>query len=195
MPITSEQIKELRGKTGVSIMACKKALESANGDMEKAILILRKEGARVADKKAERVLKAGIVESYIHATKQVGVMLEVRCETDFVAKNEGFQEFTHDVAMHIAATNPLYVSEDDIPTETKDGIKKLFEEEVGKLDKPEEVKAKILEGKINTYIKENALLEQAYVKDPSITIGGYLQSVIQKFGENTEISRFVRYNV
>lgn len=148
--VTAEQIKKLREKTGVSVMACKKALEGAKGDMEKAVLILRQEGAKIAEKKSERLLKAGIIESYIHSNKMIGVLLEARSETDFVARNEGFISFSHDIAMHIAAANPSGVPE---------------------------------------------LIGQPYVKNPGITVGDYVKETIQKFGENIEISRFVRYNV
>lgn len=146
--ITAEQIKKLRAQTGVSVMTCKKALEEAGGDTEKAILILRQEGAKIAKKKAERALKAGLIESYIHANRQIGVLVEVRSETDFVAKNEEFRSSSHDIAMHIAASDPVDVSE---------------------------------------------LLQQPYIKNPEITVGDYLKEMIQKFGENIEISRFVRY--
>ena len=193
--ITSEKIKELREQTSVSIMVCKKALEEAGGDMDKALLVLRKEGAKIADKKSARALKSGVVESYMHVSGRVGVMVDVRCETDFVAKNEGFKEFAHNVAMHIAALDPLYVSKDDIPADARAEIEKAFAEEMKKVDKPEEIKKQILEGKINSYFKEKTLLEQSYVKKQDITVGEYLKEVIQKFGENTEIARFVRYSI
>jgi elongation factor Ts len=193
--ISSEQIKELREQTNISITACKKALEDANGDMEKALLILRKEGAKVAEKKSSRNLGAGIIEAYIHATKQVGVMVEVRSETDFVAKNEGFQKFAHDVAMHIAATGPLYLTEENITDTEKNQMQEIFEEEISKIDKPADIKKKILEGKMDTYIKEKTLMRQSFVKNPDITIEDYLKETIQKFGENMEIVRFVRYQV
>jgi elongation factor Ts len=150
MTISSEQIKELRDRTGISMMSCKKALEEAGGDIEKAILGLREEGAKVADKKSSRELKAGIIVSYVHATKKVGVMLEARSETDFVAKNEGFQEMAYNVAMHIAGMNTENIEE---------------------------------------------LMTQPYIKNPEITVSDYVKESIQKFGENIEISRFVRYNV
>lgn len=150
MTISTEQIKELRDRTGISMMSCKKALEEANGDIEKAILGLREEGAKVADKKSERELKAGIVSTYLHATKKVGVILEARSETDFVAKNEGFQTMAYDIAMHIAGMNPQSVEE---------------------------------------------LMAQPYIKNPEITVADYVKDAIQKFGENIEISRFVRYSV
>ena len=193
--ITPENIKELRHQTSVSIMVCKKALEEAGGDMEKALLILRKEGAKIADKKSSRALKSGIVESYMHSSGRVGVMVDVRCETDFVAKNEDFKEFAHNVAMHIAALDPAYVSKDDISADAREGIEKVFSEEMEKVDKPEEIKKQILEGKINAYFKEKTLLEQSYVKRQDITIDEYLKEVIQKFGENTEIARFVRFSI
>ncbi len=193
--ITSDNIKELRDKTDVSIMICKKALEEAGGDMEKALLVLRKEGARMADKKSSRSLNAGVVEAYIHSTKQVGVLVELKCETDFVAKNEEFQEYAHNIAMHIAAAEPLYVSKDEISEETMKEIKQVFKEEIEKSDKPEDIKEKMIEGKINSYFKERTLLEQDYIKNPSITIGEYIKEAIQKFGENTEVAHFARYKI
>jgi len=195
MEISSDKIKELRDKTDVSIMACKKALEEAGGDMDKALLFLRKEGAKVADKKSARALNAGIIESYIHTTKQVGVLLELRCETDFVGKNEGFQKLAHDVAMHIAAADPLYVAEEDVPEDSKDEIRKIFEEEIGKLDKPSDIKEKILQGKMDAYLKERTLMQQSYVKNPDITVEDYVKDTIQKFGENIAVARFTRYKI
>ncbi len=190
-----DKIKELREKTDVSVMICKKALDEAGGDMDKAMRILRKEGAKVADKKSSRALKAGIVDAYIHSTKQVGVLIELKCETDFVAKNEAFVSLAHDIAMHIAASDPLYVSLDDVPERSKEEIGKIFEEELGKIDKPKEIKEKILEGKMAAYLKDKTLLEQPYIKNADITIGEYLEEAIQKFGENMEISRFARFKV
>lgn len=190
-----DKIKELREKTDVSVMVCKKALDETGGDMEKAAQILRREGAKVADKKSSRELKAGIVNAYIHSTKQVGVLVELKCETDFVAKNGDFQLFSYDIAMHIAASDPLYVSPDDIPEQSKEEIKKIFEEEISKIDKPKEIKEKILEGKMNAYLKERTLLEQPYIKNPDITVGEYVKDAVQKFGENIEISRFARFKV
>lgn len=149
MAISSEKIKDLREKTNISVMACKKALEEAEGDMNKAVEILRKEGIRVAEKKSERALKAGIIDSYIHSNKQVGALIEVRCETDFVAKNENFLSFSHGVAMHIAASDPQNIGE---------------------------------------------LLKQNYIRDTDKTVEDYLKETIQKFGENIEITRFVRYD-
>lgn len=190
-----DKIKELREKTDVSVMVCQKALEEAGGDMEKAMQILRKEGVKVAEKKSHRSLNAGIIEAYIHSTKQVGVLLEIRCETDFVSKNEGFQRFAHDIAMHIAAADPLYVSPEDIPEDSKEEIKKIFEEEISKIDKPQEIKEKILEGKLGTYIKERTLLEQPYVKNQDITVGDFIKEGVQKFGENISVVHFSRYSI
>lgn len=195
MTISTDQIKELRDRTGVSMMACKNALEEAGGDMEKALQNLRKEGAKIADKKADRALKAGIVDAYVHVTKKVAVMVEARAETDFVARNEGFQEFVHNVAMHIAGMGPKYVSEAEISEAEKEEIRKICEAQVADIDKPEEIKKKIVEGRINDYIKEKTLLLQPYIKNPDITIADYIKESIQKFGENIEITRFVRYSV
>lgn len=163
--ITTEQIKDLRNKTNISITQCKKALEEAGGDIEKALFILRNTGAKIAGKKAEREVKAGIIDSYIHSNKQVGVLIDVRCETDFVAKNEDFQAFVHNVAMHVAALGPLYIKKSDVPQDEKEEI------------------------------KERVLLDQLYVKNPNITVGEYLKETIQKFGENIKIKQFIRYSL
>ena len=190
-----DQIKELREKTDVSVMACKKALEEAGGDMEKAARILRKEGAKVADKKSSRELKAGAVSAYVHATGRLGALVELRCETDFVGKNEAFIALARDIAMHVAASDPLCVAAKDVPEGHKEEIRKIFEEEVGKIDKPADIKEKILEGKMSAYLKERILLEQPFVKNQDITVGELISDSIQKFGENMEISRFARFQV
>ncbi|PIR57988.1 MAG: elongation factor Ts [Parcubacteria group bacterium CG10_big_fil_rev_8_21_14_0_10_38_31] len=193
--VTVEKIKELRDKTSVSMMACKKALEETGGDVEKAIIVLRKAGIKVADKKSDRQVDAGIIEAYIHAGGKVGVLVEGRCETDFVSKNEGFKNFLHDIAMHIAALNPTYLNESEIPEIVIDEAKDIFREEIKTLDKPEDMKEKIIEGKVSAYFKERVLLNQSFVKNPDITVNEHIRDAIQKFGENIEISRFVRFSV
>ncbi|MCR4283834.1 MAG: elongation factor Ts [Parcubacteria group bacterium] len=193
--VTADKIKELRDKTSVSMMACKNALKEAGGDIEKAIIVLRKAGLKVADKKADRQVNAGIIEAYIHAGGKVGVLVEGRCETDFVSKNEGFKNFLHDIAMHIAALNPAYLKESDIPESAIVEAKDIFREEIKGLDKPEDMKEKIIEGKVSAYFKERVLLKQSFVKNPDITVNDYVRDAIQKFGENIEISRFVRFSV
>jgi len=197
--ITTEQIKALRDQTGISVMQCKVALEEADGDMEKAIMILKKKGKDIAAKKSDRNLGSGVVASYIHGTGAVGTMVELLCETDFVAKNEDFKALAYDIAMHIAATNPEFTSVDDISEEDKARIKELFVKEVEESDKPadikENIKEKMLQGKLDGYFKERTLLEQSFIKDSNITIKGLIEGAVQKFGENTEIGKFTRFSI
>jgi elongation factor Ts len=191
--ITTEQIKELRDSTGISVMQCKKALEEAGGDMPKALVLLKKKGAQVAAKKSDRVLGAGSVASYIHSTGSVGAMIELVSETDFVSKNEEFKSIARDIAMHITASNPEYLKKDDVPATAIETAKEMFVKEVE--GKPEAMREKILEGKLSSYFSDRILLNQPFIKNPEITIDELLQSAIQKFGEKIEISRFVRFEV
>lgn len=195
MEITTDLIKKLRDETGVSVMQCKKALEEAGGDMEKALIVLRKASRAIAEKKANRELKAGIVKSYIHSNNKVGTMVELLCETDFVAKNEDFQQLANDIAMHIAAMSPEYTKTEDITDEDRVKVKEILEKEVAELDKPDDVKAKIIEGKMNDYFGAKTLLEQAFIKDPEITIGKMIEQAIQKIGEKIEIGRWIRFEI
>ncbi|MEI7513093.1 MAG: elongation factor Ts [bacterium] len=191
MNITIDQVKELRDKTSISVMQCKKALEEAEGDMEKAMIILSKKGAELAAKKGERTLNASMISAYIHASGTVGAMVEIACETDFVAKNDGFKTMAYDIAMHIAAQKPKYLKKDDITADEIEKAKEVFLPEVE--GKPEEMKEKILQGKLDSYFKEKVLLEQEFIKNPELTINQLLESAVQKFGEKTEIVRFVRF--
>lgn len=191
--VTTEQIKELREKTGVSVMQCKKALEEAGGDMDKAAVILRKISKDIAGKKSDRVFHSGVIASYIHNSAKVGAMVELVCETDFVSKNEDFKAIARDIAMHITATNPQFMKSSDITEADTVAAKAVFEAEVE--GKPEAMKAQILEGKLKAYFKDKVLLEQDFVKNPEMTIAGLVDSAIQKFGEKTEIVRFVRFSV
>jgi len=191
--ITTEQIKALRDDTGISIMQCKKALEEAGGDMGKAKVMLAKKSRAAADKKSDRELNAGTVASYIHAGGTVGAMVELLCETDFVAKNEEFQKLAYDLAMQVAAVAPEYRTVDDIDEEAKTKATEVFKEEVA--DKPEEMQAKILEGKLASYFKEKVLLEQSFVKNPEKTINVMLDEATQKFGEKVELSRYKRFSI
>lgn len=191
--ITTEQVKELRDSTGLSIMQCKKALEEAAGDMGKAIILLQKKGVGIAAKKADRSLGAGTVVSYVHSNGTIASLVELLCETDFVAKNEEFKALAHNIAMQVAATAPLYLKMADIPTAVKKEAEEVFAKEVE--GKPAEIKAKILEGKINSYFKDKVLLEQAYIKNPEVSVNGLIEAFIQKFGERTEIGRFYRLGV
>ncbi len=191
--ITTETIKELRDNTGLSIMQCKKALEEANGDISKATILLQKKGAGIAAKKADRNLGAGRVVSYVHSTGNIASLVELLCETDFVAKNEEFGALAYNIAMQVAATNPIYLKMADIPEAIRKEAEEVFAKEVE--GKPAEIKAKIMEGKLNAYFKEKVLLEQEYIKDPEVTVQGLIESFIQKFGERTEIGRFTRIGV
>lgn len=193
MAITIEDIKALREKTGVSVMQCKKALEEADGDMEKAIIILTKKSGDIVSKKSDRELGAGMVQAYIHAGGSVGAMVELNSETDFVAKHEDFGKLAYDIAMHIAAQNPTYLSREEVKDEDLTKAKEVFVEEVK--DKSAEMQEKILEGKIDSYLKERILLEQSFIKDPSKAIKDLISEATQKFGEKIEIARYVSFTV
>lgn len=193
MEITTEQIKALRDETGVSIMQCKKALEEAEGDAEKARIILRKASAKSASKKTDRELGSGIVASYIHAGGSVGSMVELLCETDFVSKNEEFQKIAKEIAMQVAATAPEFISMDEIDETVKAKAAEIFAEEAE--GKPEEIKAKIIEGKLDAYFGEKTLLNQPYIKNPDITINGLIEEGIQKFGEKIQVGRISRFGI
>ena len=192
MEITTELVKELRDKTGISVMQCKKALEEVGGDMEKAVVLLQKKSADIATKKSDRTLNAGAIASYIHATGNVGTMVELLCETDFVANNLEFKNLARDIAMHVTATNPQFLKREDVDKHANDLATEMFAKEVE--GKSEDIKAKILEGKLNSYWSERVLLDQSFIKNPEVTINNLLQGAIQKFGEKIEISRFVRYS-
>lgn len=193
--ITTEQIKELRDETGVSVMQCKKALEETGGDKEKALLVLRKKSSDIAAKKGDRALGAGIVESYIHSNKSVGVLIELACETDFVARNEDFVTLARDIAMHIAAMNPEYVDESQVTDDVRAKVTEMFKKEVAESGKPADIQAKMMEGKLGTYFAERALLGQSFVKNPDLTIADLINGGVQKFGEKIAVARFVRFAV
>lgn len=193
--ITAKQIAEFRAKTGLPMMEIKNALVEADGDEEKAMQVLKKKGIAKAQKKAERATNSGLIESYIHSGGRLGVLIEVLAETDFVAKNEEFKTFVHDVALHIAASNPKYVSKNDIPDEEKEKEKASITEEVKSQGKPAEIAEKIIDGKLEKYFEEICLLSQPFVKDPSITVGELLTQKISKIGENIVISRFCRFEI
>jgi elongation factor Ts len=192
--ITTEQIKELRDATGVSVMQCKKALEEAGGDMEKAKIILRKISKQAADKKVGRTLGAGTVASYIHGNGSVGAMIELLCETDFVARNDDFKALARDLAMHITALAPEYLKMEDVKEEDKTKAKELFEKDLDE-KKPKEIRDKIMEGKLSAYFGEKVLLEQAFIKNPEVSVHNLVEQANQKFGERTEIGRFVRFSI
>ena len=193
MEITSAQLKELRDKTGISVMQCKKALQEADGDMDKAIIILKKRRSEAADKKSDRALGAGAVGVYVHNTKEVAAMVLLACETDFVSKNEEFVALANDIALHVAGMNPTYISREELPADALTKAKEVFAPEVE--GKPEEMKEKIMEGKLNSYFKDQILLEQDFIKNPEQTIKQMIDGGIQKFGENISIVQISRVSV
>jgi elongation factor Ts len=193
MKIETSKIKELREKTGLSVIECKKALEESNGDINKAIEILKKRGLEISEKKKEREAKEGLIGSYIHTNGKIGVLIEVNCETDFVAKNSEFKELVKDLCLQIAAGNPEWIDVESIPKEiTEEKINEIKEEFK---DKPEDVIKKIIDGKLNEFYKEKVLLKQTFIKDENITIEEYIKSKIAKLGENIKIKRFARFEI
>ena len=190
--ISAGLVKELRERTGAGMMECKKALEESGGDMERAIDILRSRGAAKAAKRAEREVKEGAIGSYVHMGK-IGVLVEVGCETDFVARNDEFQALVRDLAMHIAASSPLALNPEDIPQDVVEREKGVYLEQVKNEGKPEKMWDKIVEGKLNKFYKENTLLDQPFVKDPDKTVKDYVTEVAAKTGENVVVRRFVRF--
>ncbi len=195
MNISASQVKVLRDRTGIGIMDCKSALVEAEGDVDLAVDILRKKGIAKAEKKLYRAAAEGVIWSYIHPGNKLGVLVEVKCETDFVAKNDDFTTFVKDIAMHIAATNPVAIKREEIGEEILEKEKEIYREQAKGQNKPEKIIERIVEGKLEKFYQENCLLEQPFVKDPQITIKEYLTSIIAKIGENINISRFVRFQL
>ena len=195
MAVSMELIKELREKTGVGIMDCKKALNECGGDINKAIDYLRKKGIATAKKRGGRATSQGQVQAYIHAGGKIGVLVEVNCETDFTGKTDDFSTFVKDIAMQIAATNPLAVDRNGIPSEMIDREKEIYATQAREMGKPEKVIDKIVEGKMKKFYSEACLLEQPFVKNPDITVQDYLNELIAKTGENIVIRRFVRFQL
>ncbi len=195
MDITSKQVKDLRERTGIGMMECKKALEEACGDAEKAALILRKKGFARAEKKSERLTTAGLVGSYIHMNGKLGVLVEVACESDFVARNVEFQELVKNISLHIAASNPKYVSSEEIPAEVLDVEKDVVREQFKDSKKPAEVVEKIIQGKLGKFYEEVCLLDQPFIKDDKQTIRQLIQTHVAKFGENIRVNRFARFQI
>jgi len=191
MAITTDQIKTLRDETGISVMQCRKALEEAGGDSEKARVILRKQGASAAAKKGDRTLASGTIAAYIHGGS-VGAMVELSCETDFVARNEEFKAVAYDIAMQVAATNPEFKSRADVDEGALAKAREVFVAEIA--GKPKELQEKILEGKLNAYFADKILLEQTFIKNEELTIISLIERAIQKFGEKVEVRRFVRFS-
>jgi len=192
MEITAQQVKELREKTGAGVMDCKAALAETKGDVEKAIEHLRKVGVLKAAKKADRPTGEGVIASYVHAGSKLAVLVEVNCETDFVARTDEFQRFARDVAMHIAAQSPLVVSRDDLPEDVLAKEREIYREQAIASGKPEKIVDKIVDGRIEKYYSQVCLLEQPFVKDTDITIEEYLKRTVATLGENIRIARFVR---
>jgi elongation factor Ts len=193
--ISAAMVKQLRERTGAGIMDCKEALSECDGDISKAIDFLRTKGLATAAKRAGRAMTQGLIQSYIHMDGKLGVLVEVNCETDFVAKNDDFKEFAKNIAMHIAAINPVGIRPEDVPEETINREREIYRGQVLEMGKPEKIADKIVEGKLQKYFKENCLLNQAYVRDPEITIADYLNEMIAKIGENITIKRFVRFKI
>jgi len=197
--VTAASIKALREKTGAGMMECKAALTEAEGDDEKAVDILRKRGLASATKKAGRVAAEGLVNSYIHAGGKIGVLLEVNCETDFVARGEEFRSFVHDLAMHITAAEPRFTNKEDVPAEVLDKEREIALDQA-RLDpknagKPQQVLDKIIEGRVSKFFQETCLMEQAFVKDQNITIGALVAQLVAKTGENIKVRRFTRFKM
>jgi len=194
MTISAELVKELREKTGVGFMECKSALQESNGDIEAAVTILRKRGLASLAKKSGRETKEGLIGAYIHNGK-IGVMVEVNCETDFVARNPDFQALIKDLAMHIAASDPSFISKEDVTEDVLASEREIYAEQARATGKPEKVLDKIVEGRMSKYYSEACLLEQPFVKDPAISVRDHIATHIQKIGENIKVRRFVRYKL
>lgn len=195
MAITAQQVKELRDKTGAGMMECKKALTEADGNIETAVKLLREKGLAAAAKKAGRATSEGIIGQYIHAGGKLGVLVEVNCETDFVARTDEFQEFVRDVAMQIAAANPLYVNREEVPQAALENEKEIFRNQALAEGKPEKIVDKIVEGRLKKYYSEVCLYEQAFIKDNEMTVEELVKSKIATIKENIAIRRFVRFQV
>ncbi len=195
MNITSQMVKDLRDKTGAGMMDCKKALSENAGDMEKAIDFLRQKGLAVAAKRAGRATSEGVIETYIHAGGKLGVMVELNCETDFVAKTDDFREFARDVAMHVAAANPVSLSREQVPADIVERERQIYVQQALDSGKPANIVEKMVVGKIDRYLSEICLLEQQFVKNPEKSIQDMLTELIGKMGENVSIRRFVRFQV
>jgi elongation factor Ts len=195
MAITSKMVKDLRDKTQAGMMDCKKALEKTDGDMEKAVDLLRQKGLAVAAKRAGRATSEGVIETYIHAGGKLGVMVELGCETDFVAKNDDFREFARDIAMHIAASNPVAITRENVPEEVVTREKEIYVQQALDSGKPEAIVEKMVTGKVEKYLAEIALMEQKFVKNPDLSVQDLLNELVAKMGENISIKRFARFQV
>jgi elongation factor Ts len=195
MEITTEKVKELRQRTGIGVMECKEALQESEGDIEKAILVLRKKGYARAKDKMSRETAEGIIGSYIHLNGRIGVLIEVNCESDFVARNQEFQELVKNLTLHITASKPRYISSEDIPAQVLEQEKDIIREQFKDSKKPPEVVEKIIQGKLSKFYQEVCLMDQPYVKDDKISVRELVASYIAKFGENIRIKRFARFEL
>jgi len=193
--IPANDVKELRSRTGAGMMDCKKALQETEGDLEKAVALLRQKGIARAEKRAGRSAKEGAIGSYLHFNGKVAVLVEVNCETDFVARTDDFQNLAKDIAMHVASARPLAVTPEDIPSDVVERERAIFEAQVAESGKPEQVRPKIVEGKLKKFFQEKALLQQPYVKDDKMTVGDLVKQVSGKLGENVVVRRFTRYEL
>ncbi len=195
MSVSAEQVKALREKTGVGFMECKKALEEAKGDLDAAVTILRKKGLASAAKKAGRETKEGLIGTYLHYNGKVGAMVELNCESDFVARNADFQNLAKDIAMHIAASDPRFVKKEDVTEDVLVKEREICQEQARATGKPEKVLEKIVENRMSKFYSEACLLEQPFVKEPSVTVKDHIAAHIQKIGENIQVRRFVRFKL
>ena len=195
MGISAQLVKELRGKTGAGMMDCKKALKEVDGDIDKATRLLREKGIAAADKKSGREAREGLIGQYIHAGGQLGVLVEVNCETDFVARTTDFQELVHDLSMHIAASNPQHIKPEDVPEAEIQKESQIFRAQALQEGKPEKIADKIVEGRLKKYYSEVCLYEQAFVKDADMKIEELIKAAIAKLGENIQVGRFVRFKI
>ncbi len=195
MTISPKDVSELRARTGAGMMDCKRALEEAGGDMDKAAEILRKKGIAKAEKRSGRVASQGLVVSYIHHNQQVGVLLELNSETDFVARNEAFGQLARDIALHVASADPVGVNPEDIPADLLDRERRIAEEQVAAEGKPENIRAKIVDGKLKKFVAERTLLEQPYVRNDKITVGELIKEASGKLGETISVRRFARFQI
>ena len=193
--ITAKEVSDLRGRTGAGMMDCKKALQETGGDLDKAVALLRKKGIAKAEKRSSRTAQEGAIGSYVHFNGKVAVLVELNCETDFVARTDGFQDLARDLAMHIASARPLALSADDLPADVLERERAIFEAQVAESGKPEQVRPKIVEGKMKKFFQESVLMEQAFVKDDKKSITDLVKETSGKVGENVVVRRFVRYEL
>jgi len=195
LKITTEMVKELRQATGAGVLDCKKALEAAGGDMKKAVAVLREKGLAAAAKKAGRATKEGLIEAYIHAGGRIGALIELNCETDFVARTEEFRQLAHDLAMQVVAAKPLYLSPEDVPAEVLEAEKAIYRAQAEKEGKPAHVIDRIVEGKLEKFYQEVCLLKQPFIKDDDLTVQDLLTQMVAKVGENIVVRRFARFEL